>query len=268
MQPDIDTASVEEDVPVPPEAVPERNARHKAAFSGLTAVIKAREKNFKAWNETAAVTSLSSGGAGFFLSRPCVAGRLISIMIAMPTHLRRYDQGKKLYRTWGLVQYCYEAGGEEDAGFHVGVALIGKDAPKTYSKNPLQSYRVSGMDAASGLWKIVELETSFKLRASVRYWNATDVWLHHLDDDLRSIKMETGITENVSEFGASVFSGLNVDVGDRVRFQCSSPQFSSLSIVRNHRVGPDLRKRIHLEFVENIFPVRDIDAPIEQEGEH
>jgi len=237
-----------------------------SVFADLTAILKGRDKNFKPWNETARVTSLSKSGAGLFIKRPCAAGRLVSLILAMPDDLRRYDNDKKLYRIWGLVQYCYEAGGEDDPGFHVGVALIGKDAPNSYSKDPAQSYRVSGM-GRDGLWKVIELDSSFKQRVSVRYWNQIEVTLFQLDPQNRSKESENTITENISESGASVFSELRLNVGDQVRFQSSSPAFSSLTVVRHRRIGTDDRTRVHLEFIENAFPLLDIKAEIEEDDE-
>lgn len=232
----------------------------------LTAVIKGREKNFHPWSKTAQVESLSNSGAGFFLSRRCEVGRLVSLIMAMPAHLRRYDHEKKLYRIWGLVQYCYEAGGEDAAGFHIGVALVGRNAPKSYQKNPAQSYRISGMDK-NGLWYIEAQETSFKQRTSTRYWNSIEASLCQLNDEQRSIATEKTVTENVSESGASVFSELRVAVGDRIRFQSSSPAFSSLSVVRHRSIGIDDRTRVHIEFVDSPFPVFQIEAPIEKAEE-
>jgi hypothetical protein len=185
----------------------------------------------------------------------------------MPAHLRRYDHEKRLYRVYGLVQYCYESSGEETAGFHVGVALTGKDSPESYTRDPMQSYRVCGMDR-DGLWKVEELESSFKQRVSVRYWNSIEVSLYQLNEDQRPIANEQSVTENISGTGASVFSELRVAVGDRIKFQTSTPPFSSLSIVRHKRIGVDDRTRIHLEFVENAFPILEIEAPIEEAGEH
>lgn len=233
----------------------------------MTAVVKGKESRVSSWKETAEITSISNSGAGFFIPRECVVGTLVSLMMPTPSHLRCYDREKKLYRIWGLVQYCYEAGGDDDPGFHAGVALVGKDAPYSYQRNPLQSYRVSGM-GKNGLWRIEELENTFQRRRSTRYWNSIEASLFQLDKDQNSIADEKTVTENISESGASVFSGLRVDVGDRIKFLCQSPPFSSLSVVRNRRIGMDDRTRIHLEFVEDFFPILEIEAPIEEEGEH
>ena len=230
-------------------------------------MVKGKDARFKPWSETASVTSLSSSGAGLFLARECPVGCLVSLMLPMPVHLRRYDQDKRFYRVWGLVQYCYEAGGDDDAGFHVGVALTGRDAPESYQQDPACCYRVAGMDR-NGLWRIEELESKFKKRAAVRYWNSIETSLYQLDDELRSVASEHTVTENISETGASVFSDLRLSVGDRIKFQTSDPPFSSLCVVRHRRIGADDRTRLHLQFVENTFPVLEVEEPIEEEGEH
>lgn len=248
------------------ETSSDRKISRANSLPELNAVIKGKDAHFKPWSETAAVTSLSSSGAGLFVPVPCVAGQLVSLIVAMPMHLRKYDNDKRLYRVWGLVQYCYESGGDSN-GYHIGVALIGKNAPDSYTTSPMQSYRVSGMDR-NGLWKVEELETSFKQRSSVRYWNSIETSIFQLDEELHSIASEKTVTENISESGATVYSELRVSVGDRIKIQTSSPPFSSLSVVRHRRIGIDDRTRIHLEFIENPFPILDIEAPIEEGGEH
>jgi hypothetical protein len=81
---------------------------------------------------------------------------------------------------------------------------------------------------------------------------------------MNSTISEQTVTENISESGASVFSGLLVESGDRIKFKSISPRFTSLAVVRRRRVGDDKQARIHLEFVENSFPILDIEAPIEE----
>jgi hypothetical protein len=244
-----------------------RKPARMSAIPKLSAVIKGRDRNLKPWSETADVTSLSSSGAGFFLTVPCEVGTLVSLLLPMPVGLRKYDHEKRLYRVWGLVQYCYEAGGENSTGFHVGVALIGKDAPESNLVQPNRSYRVSGMDR-NGLWNVEELCRSFMKRSSVRYWNAVETLLYQLDDQLHHISAEKTVTENISETGASVFSDLRITVGDRIKFVSIAPAFTSLSVVRHRRIGIDDRTRIHLEFVENFFPILEIESPVEEAGEH
>jgi len=256
-----DTDTIQDHLETEPGSEKNRSHRPSASVPKISAVVKGKDAQFRPWSETASVTSLSSSGAGLFLGRDCPVGCLVSLMLPMPGHLRRYDQDKRFYRVWGLVQYCYEAGGDNEAGFHVGVALIGRDAPESYQRDPACCYRVAGMDR-NGLWKIEELESTFKKRVAVRYWNSIETSLYQLDDELRSVASEHTVTENVSETGASVFSDLRLSVGDRIKFQTSVPPFSSLCVVRHRRIGVDNRTRLHLQFVENPFPVLEVDEPI------
>ena len=237
-----------------------------AALPVISAIVKGKDAKFNPWSERAQVTSISSSGVSVFMPAPCVAGRLVSLMLSMPDELRRYDNDKRLYRVWGLVQYCYEAGGD-DPGFHVGIALIGKDAPAGYLSDPMQSFRVCGM-RKNGLWKVEELESSFTQRGATRFWESIQVQLSRLDEAMHPLSTEKTVTENISETGSAVFSDQRVIVGDRIKFQTRSPRFTSLAIVRDRRIGLDNRTRIHLEFVDNQFPVLEIPASAAKKQEN
>jgi hypothetical protein len=241
-------------------------SRRRNSTPKLTAVVKGRDSRKKPWSETAKITSLSNNGAGLFMSQDCIVGRLVSLIMPMPEEMRSYDHDKRFYRIWGLVQYCYKTGGDEETGFHVGVALVGKDAPESYTKNCLQSYRIIGSDR-HGLWKIDELDSSFEPRRAHRQWRSIDVRLFRLDAGQNTVASERTVTENVSETGASVFTDLRISVGDRLRFQTSSPEFTSIAVVRHRRIGLDDRRRIHIEFLEGIFPMLESDDVFEDEDE-
>ncbi|MFN6965080.1 MAG: PilZ domain-containing protein [Pyrinomonadaceae bacterium] len=225
----------------------------RAPATDATAIVKGKESTVISWTENTTLTSLSSNGAGFHLSRPCEPGRLLALMIPMPAHMRSYDQDKKLYRIWGLVQYCYRSDTEGEALYHVGVAFIGKDAPRSYLANPQQCYRVAGIDKR-GLWRVEEMDATFKKRRSVRYWESIGASIFLLDSEQQTIAAETVETENISETGASVFATMRAVVGDRIKFVSDQPSFSGLAIVRARRIGSDDRTRIHLEFVDGKFP--------------
>lgn len=240
--------------------MPESHGRPpgRSNLPDLTAVIKGKESASTSWTESAELTSLSRNAAGFFLPRSCTAGRLLSLMIPMPEHLRCYDQDKKLYRIWGLVQHCYESNEDENDGYHIGVAFVGKEAPESYYRNPAQCYRITGL-SKNGLWRIDEFESVFVTRKSLRYWTPIDASIFLLDKDLKTIADDEVKTENICRTGVSVFSNLYLKIGDRIRFKSRNPAFTTIGIVRNRRIGPDNRTRIHLEFVDEEFPVLEIE---------
>jgi hypothetical protein len=231
----------------------------------LTAIVKAKENKDTFWKQTTELISLSRSGAGFYLERKCEIGSLVSLMIAMPKHLRNYDFEKELYRVWGLVQHCIPVAGSDDSAFHVGVAFAGKNPPQSYKENPFQSYRIAGI-TEDGTWKIVEAKTGFVVRRHPRFQAQIEVFLSAQDENRNLITDETAQTENISVSGAAVFSNLNVNVGDSVNFDCISHNFSALAIVRNCRTEEgELPKKIHLEFINADFPIEKINLPYEKD---
>lgn len=244
-------------------SVNEKNRNDRISLS-ISTVVKAKESNESFWKETTDLISMSRSGAGFYLERHCDVGRLVSLLMPMPRHLRCYDQDKELYRVWGLVQHCSPISGSEDSGFHVGVAFVGKKVPSSYSENPLQSYRIAGMNE-DGTWRIVEARTSFVVRRHPRYWVSLEIFLAAHDSDRNLITDEKAATENVSLSGAAVFSDLNVDVGDSVNFNCIPHNFSALAIVRNRQTSDYTLPKLHLEFIDAVFPVGEISLPSEEE---
>ncbi|MEP7212415.1 MAG: PilZ domain-containing protein [Acidobacteriota bacterium] len=220
----------------------------------LYTVVKVKEDSSKEWKEVADIISVSASGAGFFLARPCEVGRLVNLMMPLPAHLRSYDHDKELYRVWGLVQHCYEVSNESGKGFQVGVAFVGKDSPASYKKDPNTSYRISGM-GPDGLWKVTETKGVFKKRRDMRYWTTVELYLALVDSKKDAVSGERTIAENISRSGAAVLTTLDVNVGDRVKFISEKYDFSGLAVVCNCQESDDKRKRLHLQFVEAVFPV-------------
>lgn len=223
----------------------------------LYTVVKFRNADESSWKEITDVITASSSGAGFYLKRKCEVGRLISLMMPMPAHQRCYDHDKELYSVWGLVQHCHEIAGEDGISYHVGVAFIGKQTPDSYDRNPNQNYRICGMNE-DGLWKVKETASPFKTRKDMRFWKSIDLYLAVVDSQKSLLAGEKTVTENISKSGAAVISTLDVNVGDRVKFISEVYDFSGLAVVCNRQIGEDKRARLHLQFVENKFPVESI----------
>jgi hypothetical protein len=231
----------------------------------FSAVVKAREDKETFWKETTELVSISRSGAGFYLPRKCEVGRLVSLMMPMPKQLRFYDTDKELYRVWGLVQHCSPvASGDGTPEFHVGVAFIGRKSPPSYNENPLQSYRIAGINE-DGTWRIVEAKADFVIRKNPRFWVALDVLLAAWDDNGKLILDETAKTENISSCGAAVLSNMKIDIGDSVTFDSIPHDFSSLAVVRNRQTSEDGLPKLHLEFINGAFPVEKLRLPKEKD---
>lgn len=220
----------------------------------MHAVVKGRDADGTAWKEIADVTSVSSTGAGFYIQRPCTVGTLVSLMIPLPPQLRSYDHDKEIYRVWGLVQHSQPVSGEDAVGYHVGVAFTGKHQPESYKENPAQGYKICGM-SEDGLWRITESRSPFKARRHIRYWTTVELYLATISGENGKPAGERTTTENISKSGAAVFSSLDLNTGDRVKFICEKYDYSGIAVVCNRNQGTDGRFRLHLQFVDNMFPV-------------
>jgi hypothetical protein len=223
----------------------------------LYTVVKAKDET-GSWKEVADIISISATGAGFYIQRECQVGTLVNLMLPLAPHLRAYDHDKELYRVWGLVQHNQPLSRDDGAGYHVGVAFIGKNVPESYREDPSQNYKISGMHE-DGLWKVTESKTAFKPRRHIRYWTAVDLYLALVDKKKDQIAGEKTVTENISRSGAAVISNLDVSVGDRVKFISEQFDFSGLAVVCNRQKGTDGKTRLHLQFVESTFPVESLD---------
>lgn len=249
-------------LPNPPESLDDAPIERSSDVL-FTATIKAKESPVKVWTDSVEVISATHSGAGFYAGHECFVGQLISLLMPMPSELRRFDQDKKLYKIWGLVQHCSPLTG--DALFHVGVAFIGRSAPAGYADKPLTSYRVSGVDR-EGFWAISETDKPFRMRKYFRFWSASEVTLTVMNTDGSASTTERAVTENISESGACVFSDLLLSLGDRINFTSAEFNFNATSMVRDRRNGGDKRSRLHLEFVDALFPVDKIHGAISQSG--
>ncbi len=228
--------------------------------SSLLAVVKGKDSaaDERPWKEVGSVVSISGSGAGFYLARECRVGCLVSLLLPLEPDLRAYDHDKELYKVWGLVQHCSKRTTDEGEDYHIGVSFIGKHPPESYELDPEQSYRICGT-TAEGMWKIEEARKPFTTRKDVRYWQSFDVYLT-TGGVRHPIVGERSKTENVSKHGAAVFTTLDVNIGDRVKFISERFDFSSTAVVCNRSMSDDKRVRLHVQFVDGKFPVETLTA--------
>jgi hypothetical protein len=188
------------------------------------------------------------------------------MMLPVEPELRFYDHEKELYRVWGLVQHCHRLT-DDDIGFHVGVAFIGRHAPESYKADPMQSYRIVGM-SEEGMWRVSEAAREFKPRKDSRFYVAVEHYLAVVDAKNVSSRGERTTTENVSKHGAAVLTSLDLHVGDRVKFISEAYDFSGMAVVCNRRDTTGGKTRLNLQFVGGVFPVERLTVaetkPVEE----
>ena len=229
------------------------------AEAELQTIVQVKESQQEAWKEVTKVLTVSKNGAGFSLMRPCVVGRLVTLVLPLDPELRAYDKKKELYPVMALVQYCNPTTVDGQTLYHVGVGFVGKKIPESFKADPTQSYRISGMKQ-DGLWSISEAESQFKNRRQPRYWMALPVTVSLLRKADNSGAKEETITKNISANGISTVCSLEANVGEKVKVACKDLNFYSLAIVRNRKTINGEMATLHLEFVDNEFPIEEVVA--------
>ena len=253
---------------VPTSKSTPENRRVERESTQLKTIVQVKENDTETWKEVTRVTTVSRNGAGFSLARPVVVGRLVTLVMPLDKELRAYDVDNEVYPVMGLVQYCNAGMIDGASVFHVGVGFIGKQIPPSFKANPTQSYRISGM-GKDGLWTITEAASQFKDRRHPRYWISLEVTLTLLQkekkDTNRDGNKETTVTQNIAASGVSVRSDLDAQAGDKVKFACKSLDFYSIAVVRNRKVKDGKETTLHLEFIDNAFPVEKIMLALTEE---
>lgn len=209
---------------------------------------------------------VSSFGAGFNLKRPVKRGRLVHVSVPMPRQLRCYDFLEPQYRVWGLVRRCIPITSNPGAeSFAVGVAFVGKNPPTAFNENPAKLFELANREDG-GLWELVEADAKpdesdlpTYLRRHTRFAIPESLVIELLDENGDVAASEVSVTENVSLGGAAVFTSFNIEVGSFLRVRSDRLSASIISVVRGKRVGPDGIVRLHLEFIDHLFPLEGIE---------
>ncbi len=222
--------------------------------SELQTIVQVKESQHESWKEVTKVLTVSKNGAGFSLTRPCMIGRLLTLVMPLDPELRAYDKKKELYPVMALVQYCNPTTVNGQTLYHIGVGFVGKKIPESFKADPTQSYRISGMKQ-DGLWSISEAESQFKNRKQPRYWISMPVTVSLLRKSDNLGAREETFTKNISASGISAVCSLETDVGDKVKIACKELNFYSLAIVRNRKESNEEVPTLHMEFVDNEFPI-------------
>src|SRR5687768_18264985 len=107
--------------------------------------VRCRETPEIEWTEVTRLVDVSPFGACFTLKHPIEKGRLVHMTIPMPRQLRVFDHVEDQYRVWALVRYLRSlpAPAGTASGFEVGVAFVGKRAPKSYENDPTKRYEIA-----------------------------------------------------------------------------------------------------------------------------
>jgi len=206
---------------------------------------------------------LTPFGARFSLARLVDRGRLVHLTLPMPRQLRCFDHAEDQYRVWALVRNVSVTTPDAKTGlprFELGVAFVGKRPPASYMANPAIRYEIAQEPSAADLWSVREqLAPCTPVQRETRLDMPVDVVIEVLDERGQIVQSEQTVTENISRNGAAVFTTLTVERGRFVRVRSVRHTLSLLAVVRNARTGADNIPRLHLEFVERMWPLELIE---------
>lgn len=222
------------------------------------------DKNF-AWNEITRLEDVSAFGAAINLKRPVKRGRLLTMSVPMPRQLRCYDYLEPQYKIWGLVRRCIPLGDNPAAeSYAVGVAFVGKNPPAKYLENPSKLFDLSEREDG-GLWQLIEADPNpdesdlpAYLRRHTRFAIPESLLIEMLDENGDVAASEVSVAENISVGGASVFTSFDIGNGAFLRVKSQRHDLSIISIVRGRHLGADGIVRLHLEFVDHLYPLEGI----------
>lgn len=215
-------------------------------------VVLVKESETEAWKETTKIVSASRSGAGFTLTRPCTAGRLVLLQAEFPRELRVYDHDARVYSVIGLVQYCKAI--PDTTLYDVGVGFIGNKTPDSFKKDARQNYRIVGA-AGNGLWQIAEVFCTFKERKHPRYHINIPIQVTVLNERDKTCIKDRAVTLNIGLGGASVVTTISGNVGEKVKFSCPLFDFYSMATIRGTDTNQSGQQIFFLQFLDSEFPV-------------
>lgn len=252
--------------PVTGNAVEKENRRIQRISLPLPVRVEVRIDSQVNWNEVTRLSDVSAFGCGFSLKRPVKRGRLVLMTIPMPRQLRSFDYSEPQYRIWGVVRRCISVERTVTDEYSVGVAFTGKNPPAGFLEHPSMLFDIARRNEAEGFWHITpanlmadESDLPKELRKQTRYFIPEQLVVAQVDGGGNEIFSETTVTENISLGGASVFTTLKAEAGTFVRVTSDRFNVTILSIVRGARVGEDGITRLHIEFIDRLFPLEGIE---------
>ena len=247
--------------------------------------VQCRETPEQEWVEVTRLIDVTPFGAGFTLRRITEPGRLLHLTLPMPRQLRCFDYVEQQYRVWALIRHLkrHEPDGaaqraHEQAGaatgaaarFEVGVAFIGAYPPASYLKDPTTRYEVAPSPGESGLWSVREKKETDEgaggdathagqRSAETRLQVPLDVLIEVVNEQGETEVREQTVTENLSRRGAAVYTSLRIERGSFVRMTNVQTGLVVFAAVRARRTGADGIPRLHLEFIDQLWPLEGME---------
>jgi hypothetical protein len=223
--------------------------------------INCRETPDFEWTEITRLINVTPFGASFRLNHPTEKGRLLHMTIPMPRQLRVFDHVEEQYKVWALTRSVRSLAAANDKAplFEVGVAFIGKRAPRSYAEDPSRRYEVAHSVTETGTLpevvdQVVAPFTS-EHRVHTRHNIAVDLVLETLDEKGAVALSESTVTENINQQGAAIFTSFAIPSGRIIRLTSHQYNITVYAAVRSRSTGADGIQRVHVEFIDREWPL-------------
>ncbi len=252
---------------VPQTAAEKQNRRIHRISLPLPVRVEFKIDKDTSMNEITRLSDVSAFGAGFVTKKPIKRGRLVLLTMPMPRQLRSFDFSEPQYKIWSVVRRCISVGRTlETPEYSIGAGFIGKTPPAAYHENPAMLFDISHREGSDdGFWHIGaadlmadESDLPVEIRKQTRFFIPESLRLERVDAMGNVVESESTVTENISLGGAAVFTTLKATPGTFLRVSSDRFNVTILSVVRGSRVGQDGITRLHLEFIDRLFPLEGI----------
>ncbi len=226
----------------------------------LTVRVEGRESLHENWVETTRLLEVTETGAGITLARTIERGRLVRLEMPLPRHMRRFDHADVQYRVWALVRYVRAMPTDETGNtrFTYGVAFIGKRPLASYETDPMTLYDLRPTLGKDGMWVAREQPKRggrYVRQSESRHLIGVPLTIELFNERGQVVKREQSETDNISQYGAALKTTLPVKQGSFVRLTCEQPPLSILGVVRGCSVATEGFVRLHLEFIDGVWPL-------------
>jgi hypothetical protein len=163
----------------------------------------------------------------------------VHVSLPLPVKLRTHGHGDRSYNVYALVRRVEQS---KKGLRKVGLEFLGQEAPVGYSQKPWATFR-------TGEWEGAER------RREERVNRAEVVAIEYLNEQMKHIRQQVALTENISPSGARVYLKAAPAEFNLVRIANLNRSFESLATVRNRFVGNDGFERLCLRFIDKKWPI-------------
>lgn len=211
-------------------------------------------ENGETRTEIALTNEVAACGVGFILSQPVEPKRLVKLKLAMPKNLRFFDYGEAVYEVWAIVSsvQLLETETPDKFLFRIGTALIGKNPPASFARDPLTLYDLNPILPKQGFWNFREIPAKrgrYSRTLEDRENYKFNVVIQMLGSDGRIVETLNAKTKDVSESGAAVVAKLEADYPKFIIVKNAERDISLLAVIHHVKSLGECFVELNLEFI-------------------